>query len=335
MPEPERADASLPFAVLSPTHVSTSSMHVSPDDLKAAIRQLAAGIGYVRCGVTSAAPFDEFAQSIRSRALQFPESAQLYAPLANRCDPRRGKPWACSIIVCIRWYGRYYTHGELPSGIGRNYLFDRRHKGCPDSGMPRRMKQGLRELGLRVSAGGVPERWAAVRAGVGRFGRNCFVYAGEYGSWINIESFIVDAELPPDDPTPELACPETCGACLRSCPTAAIVAPLSMNYARCVAYLTYAAPHPVDPALWDRMEEWVYGCDRCQLVCPLNATAWKRLEHAAWIEPVIRLLAPESLSRMDDQTFRSQIHPLFWYIPETDVARWRRNAQRAQSCSSA
>jgi epoxyqueuosine reductase len=253
------------------------------EELAAAIRELALRAGYAACGIATAEPFAEFDRAVRDRIARFPEAAALYAPLLRRADPRAANPWARSLVVCARWYGKY----RLPPGptghIGRNYLCDRRHADSPDHEMPRKMTAGLRALGLRVRRGGLPDRWAAARAGVARFGRNGFAYSPG-GSWMNIESWATDAALPPDEPTPRPACPDGCRACMDACPTGALVEPCVLRMDRCVAYLTYGAAEPVAPELWEKMGPWIYGCDACQEVCPLNRGRWSEAQPLPWLE---------------------------------------------------
>jgi epoxyqueuosine reductase len=297
-------------------------------ELATRIKDLAARTGYVAAGIAAAAPFEAFERAVREHMARFPAAAALYARLLGRVDPRASNPWAKSILTCVRWYGKYRLPPGLAGHIGRHYLFDSRHADCPDHGMPAKMTEGLRALGLRVRRGGVPERWAGARCGVVRFGRNCFAFS-DRGSWINLESWLLDAELPPDAPTPGCACPEGCRACLDACPTGALCEPFVMRMDRCVAYLTYGAPEPVGDELWGEMGPWVYGCDACQEACPLNRGAWQETERAAWLEEAAPLLAPEALAAMDDATYRRLVHPHFWYIPKDGVDRWRRNARRA------
>lgn len=299
------------------------------DSLTNAIKTLALHTGYVACGITSAAPFDEFANALKDRVSRYPSCAPLYQDLSGRSNPRLHRPWAQSIVVCIRWFGKYYVDGTLPEAIARTYLFDRRQKLCPDNDMPRLMKAGLRSLGLKVARGGVPDRWAAVRAGVGQFGRNAFVYVKPYGSWINIEAFVVDAPLDYDNPALDSPCPEGCFACIKSCPTGALESAYRMRYDQCIAYLTYDIPEPIKPSLAARMGRWVYGCDECQLSCPLNKDAWRDMVRAEWLEPFLPYLDPQRLAISDDKTLLENVYPLFWYIGKDNIARWRRNAQRA------
>jgi epoxyqueuosine reductase len=297
--------------------------------LKESIKQLATEAGYVACGITGVEPFDHYLTALHALEQQFPESASLYTGMERRVDPRQSAPWAGSIVVAIRRYGRYRIPEGLGRHIGLNYLCDRRIPACPDTVMPKRMKEGLKTLGLRVKTGGVPARAAAVRAGVAGLARNGFVYREGCGSWVNVESWMIDAVVEPDVPAGPAPCPEGCRACEMACPTGALVAPGRVRMDCCAAYLTYGAPWPVVPELWQRMGPWIYGCDACQNACPLNKGCWDACEPAPWLEAVADRLTPEALATMDEATYREMIHPLFWYIEETGLARWHANAKRA------
>lgn len=300
-------------------------------ELKETIRQLALDCGYSDCGFTDAAPFHEFEQAVRKRMDTFPEAAHHYKGMLHRTDPKKKHPWVNSIIVCVLYYGKYRIPGELDGIIGKHYLFDRRYPECPDSAVPNKFKQALKDLGLRVKKGGVPDRWAGARAGVTRFARNNFAYSEKFGSWVNVEPWLVDAELPADEPASGSPCPDTCTACSSSCPTGALCGPYSMRMDHCIAYLTYSEKLPLDPELESRMGEWIYGCDVCQDVCPLNKDKWHSTTPASWLLESLDYLTPEVLAEMDLDTYRNIVHPLFWYISDDEdgLARWRNNAKRS------
>jgi epoxyqueuosine reductase len=302
--------------------------------LKEKIKALAAECGYNACGIAGLEPFEDYRAALQDRIHRFPEAAELYRELEGRVDPRAVAPWAGSIVVCVRRYGKYAVPEELVGHIGRNYLCDRRIKACPDHSMPKKMKAGLVGMGARVKTGGVPGRAAAVRAGVAGFGRNNFVYAEGCGSWINIESWLIDAELEPDLPSPPAPCPDGCQACRKACPTGALQAPYVMRQDRCIAYLTFEAPEPVAPELWGKMGSWVYGCDVCQQVCPLNQGKWARQESTPWLDEVLDRLTPAALAGMDQDTYEKIVYPLFGYIPKDNLARWQANARRAVEAGS-
>jgi epoxyqueuosine reductase len=198
--------------------------------------------------------------------------------------------------------------------------------------MPARLKAFLRSLGWRVKSGsGTSDRWAAARAGVARLGRNTFAYAEGCGSWINIECWRVDAALPPDPPTLDDPCPPGCRRCLQACPTGALCRAREIRIERCVAWLTYAAPWPVAPDLWRRMGKWIYGCDACQDVCPLNEGAGEEREPMPWLAVSAPYWQPERLAEMSDAEYREHVLPFFWYIPPDGAGRWRANARRSQA----
>lgn len=300
-------------------------------NLKDQIKSLAGELGYAACGITGVQPFEDYRTTLRSLAQRFPESADLCRRLERRAEPLGLNPWARSIIVCVRRYGKYAIPESVANHIGRNYLCDRRIPDCPDTSMPKRMKEGMAALGMRVRTGGVPSREAAVRAGVVQIGKNGFAYAAGCGSWINVEAWMVDAALEPDSPSGPAPCPEGCRACQDACRTKALAAPYVTRIHHCIAYLTYEAPEPIQPELWSKMGPWIYGCDDCQRVCPLNRGQWSREEPAPWLDKVADKLTPEALATMDQATYESVVHPLFGYIPLNNRARWNRNAERALS----
>lgn len=302
-------------------------------ELVVKIRELALRWSYVACGIARAERFREYEEALDERIRLFPETAPLYGALRSHADPFRDAPWARSIVVCLRWYGRYDLPEGLVGHIGRNYLADGRYPHNPDHAMPARMRDGLERLGLRTLDSKIPARLAAVKAGLVRIGRNGFAYSDRYGSWINVASWLVDVELPPDEPIVDCPCPPGCRACIDACPTGAIVRPYIMRWDRCVAYLTYRAPEPVAPELWERMGTWIYGCDRCQEVCPLNRGKWEKRDRAPWLEKAAAHLAPEALAEMDEATYREIVRPLFWYISPQDLHRWHANAKRALAAS--
>ncbi len=296
----------------------------------ALIRRAALALGYVRCGITTADPFPEFIEAIRRILARHPERAELYEGFLSRGDPRHNAPWARAIVVAVRRYGVYRLPAELVGRIGRNYLCDRRVPAHPEHSMPARMKAYLRSLGLRVKSGsGTSDRWAAARAGVVRLGRNTFAFAEGCGSWINIECWRVDAELPPDPPTPDDPCPPDCRRCLRACPTGALCRPREIRMERCIAWLTYAEPWPIAPELWRRMGTWIYGCDACQEACSLNEGMWEERLPLPWPEETVARWHPERLAEMSDEEYRAFVHPFFWYIAPEDAERWRANARRS------
>ncbi len=297
------------------------------------IKKIALDCGYSACGITGIELFQEFNQVLHERISRFPDVAQLYIPLIEKMDFHSSAPWAHSIIVCIRRYGKYIIPNGLDAYFGRYYLFDRRIPECPDHRIAIQFENSINKLKIRARRGGVPYRWAGARAGITRFGKNCFSYS-EHGSWIDFDAWLVDIELPADKPTMNSECPEKCRICIDACPTGALLEPFVMRRDRCIAHLTYEAPEPIAPDLWSKMGKWIYGCDVCQRVCPMNKGKWESIETAEWLEKISDFLSPKALSKMDKEPYVTNVHPYFWYIPADNLIRWHVNANRALQYSS-
>jgi epoxyqueuosine reductase len=251
-------------------------------------------------------------------------------------------PWAKSMVVGLRRYDRDYA---LPEGlgrlIGRYYLIDGRLKYSREYANWDALTEHLKTLDLQVAptTAFAPARWSAVRAGLGKFRNNNFVYTAK-GSWNVIDTWVVDKALdyePPVD-NPRLPCPEGCTECMKACPTGALSAPFTMDATRCISYLTYNSRYgPAElPAEEVRacMGEWVYGCDLCQLACPLNAKTWREgteLFPEPW--PLADIISLEKLAEMDQETYEQKVQPRFWYIGKQDIWQWKSNAVRAMANS--
>lgn len=293
------------------------------------IKEYAVSCGFTACGITAAGDFPEYSKALDDIVRTFPETGHLYRPMYRRAHLQKNFPWAKSIVVCIRNYGKYKLPAGIIGHIGRNYLCDSRVPENPDYFMIKRFTAFLKDAGMKVRKGGVPDRLAAAKAGVAQIGRNNFAYAESCGSWLNIATYIVDAELDYDKPSLGSPCPDGCDLCIGACPTGALSSPYMMRMDYCIAFLTYGAPLPINPGLAANMGRWIYGCDACQDACPLNRDKWQEKEELPHLNKISELLVPEALSSMDIDTYKNIVYPMFQYISADNIERWHNNAKRA------
>ncbi|MDE2787078.1 MAG: tRNA epoxyqueuosine(34) reductase QueG [Chloroflexota bacterium] len=193
-------------------------------------------------------------------------------------DPETLLPGARSIIS-LGW--NYYP-AEDPPASGAQGLIARYARGRDyHRVMKRRMRRMVLDLAERlgeqfaarwyVDDGPMLDRAAAARAGLGWFGKNGNILNPTYGSWLLLGQIITDLPLAADPPLAK-TCGQ-CSRCLPACPTDAIVAPYVVDNRRCISYLTIEHKGAIPIELRAPMGNWVFGCDICQEVCPVNRKA--------------------------------------------------------------
>ncbi|MFH1092184.1 MAG: 4Fe-4S double cluster binding domain-containing protein [Pseudomonadota bacterium] len=292
-------------------------------------------LGFEDAGFTGVEPFDLYLQEIDSRPEMYAWAMTEQFNVRRGAEPAKKHPWARSILVLIRNYHRQGFPPQLIGKIGRCYLVDERQEKKEEH---RRMVDYLHFLkseGLQYYVDGeLPARMAAARAGVVTYGRNNFVFAKRgllRASWLESIPILLDAEVEPDEPSIELGCPSWCkNACIAACPTHALYAPKKMNPHKCIAYNSYYGGGLTPLELREPMGTWVYGCDRCQEVCPRNQ-AWMHQDLPENIPLKQRAgdFTLETLLTMDQDHYVNRVWPLAFYISRKNRAKWQMNAARA------
>lgn len=119
------------------------------------------------------------------------------------------------------------------------------------------------------------ERFYAERAGIGFTGRNTLLISSNYGSWFLLGEILTTASFEESGPAggEHGGCPSGCRRCLDVCPTGALVAANRIDATRCISYLTIEHKGSIPVELRPKIGNWLFGCDLCQEVCPLNLRA--------------------------------------------------------------
>jgi epoxyqueuosine reductase len=119
-----------------------------------------------------------------------------------------------------------------------------------------------------VDTGPVMDKAWAVRSGIGWLGKHTNVINREIGSWFFIANFITNYEFDYSDQIPDFC--GTCTACIDACPTKAIIQEYVVDANKCISYLTIENKSEISAELKGKFDNWLFGCDICQDVCPWN-----------------------------------------------------------------
>ena len=246
------------------------------------VKSLALEIGFDRVGITGADPFvrDEAAavERVRSGLMDgLPWYTEERVRRMNR--PRLLLEGARSVVSLALSYNTGDPSDEAARSRGKvaRYAWGRDYHSLIKSRTRRFVRELPDVVGRSVRAryfvddGPMNDRAAAERSGVGWFGKNTNILTPTHGSWVFLAEVVTDLQLRPDPPLKK-----TCGECVRcipACPTDAIVAPFVIDNRKCISFLTIELRGSIPRDLRPLMGDWVFGCDICQEVCPVNRKA--------------------------------------------------------------
>ncbi|MFO7153002.1 MAG: tRNA epoxyqueuosine(34) reductase QueG [Bacillota bacterium] len=242
---------------------------------KEQIRYFAKRIGFDKIGFASAEPFWDEKEFLMER-----KKAGLFLPFEEsdielRCHPERHLAGAKTIICfAISYYfEKPEDPEESPEPLG---IISRYASRCDYHDVLFQKLKLVADFihsmwGARskifVDSGGLLERAAARRAGIGWIGQNTCLFTEEFGSWVFLGELLTDLEIEPDLPCRSLC--DNCGRCIKACPTGALEKPYRLNPSRCLSYITQMrGTIPEDFRKFLGMR--IFGCDICQEACPKN-----------------------------------------------------------------
>ena len=153
-----------------------------------------------------------------------------------------------------------------------------------------------------VDAAPVMERQWAQRAGLGWIGKNSLLLNRQMGSFFFLAELIIDLEVTPDSPIAKDYC-GTCTTCIDACPTDAIVQPEVIDASKCISYLTIELKDAIPNEFAGKMENWVFGCDICQDVCPWNRFSRAHQEPAFLPKDELSQFTNREWTELTEETF--------------------------------
>ena len=262
------------------------------------IKAKATELGFLHVGITKAEHMDDEARKLESwlnKGYQG-EMAYMDRHFEKRVDPSKLVPNAKSVIsLSFNYYSpKKQEHSTSPKissyAYGRDY-----HKV---------VKSRLKKLFLSiqdrfgqiegryfVDSAPVLERDLAKRAGLGWIGKNTMLIHPKMGSFFFLAEVILDMDLEFDAPMKDYC--GSCTKCIDACPTDAISENgYIMDGSRCISYLTIELKNAIPDEFEGKMDNWMFGCDICQDVCPWNRFSKPHQEED--FEPLVDLLSMKS-----------------------------------------
>ncbi len=168
-----------------------------------------------------------------------------------------------------------------------------------------------------TDTGPLLEKELAQRAGLGWIGKNTILITEEFGSWVFLGEILVDIELTPDDPAKNKC--GNCDICISSCPNKAFIEPYALDTEKCTAFQTVKKKGDLPFWFPNKNNDYIFGCDFCQEVCPFNKNA--NLTKTEEFLPDKRLINPslEYLQNLSKEEFNMLFlnTPVKWAGRET------------------
>jgi epoxyqueuosine reductase len=240
------------------------------------LKKAAARLGFDYCGIARAELLTADAKRLESwLAKGFHGSMQYMEQHFDlRIDPTRLVPGAKSVITLLMNYApavkqlpdapkiAAYAHGKDYHEVIRAKLRELLHLLRADAG-------DINGRGFVDSAPVLERSWAQ-RSGLGWVGKNGNLINKQMGSFFFIATLVTDFELDYDNPMAKDFC-GSCTKCIDSCPTDAILPGKTINGSKCISYFTIELKDQLIPDnMKGKFDDWMFGCDICQDVCPWN-----------------------------------------------------------------
>jgi epoxyqueuosine reductase len=279
------------------------------------IKSRAIELGFSGCGITEAG----YLQGEKDRLENWLEKGYhgemhyMTVNVEKRLDPAQLVPGAKSVIVLLM---NYFPEEILPDEGNykiAKYAYGKDYHDIIKGKLHRLIKElseyaGPFQARAFTDSAPVLERAWAEKAGLGWIGKNTCLIHPKIGSFAFIAAIITDLELESDNNHINDLC-GGCTRCIDYCPTGAIIAPRILDSRKCISYLTIEYRGELPQAEKEQFDDWIFGCDICQDVCPWNKKSQSHNEDAFKPLPELKEMSRErwhSLTREDfNRLFKS------------------------------
>ncbi|HVI48385.1 MAG TPA: tRNA epoxyqueuosine(34) reductase QueG [Chitinophaga sp.] len=274
------------------------------------IKQLSRELGFDYCGIAKAVQLEDDARRLETWLSKGMHGTMQYMEnhFDKRIDPRKLVDGARSVITLLfNYFPEKQQQPDMPKvakyAYGHDYheVIRARLKT-----MLQRMQEQIGEVQGRgfVDSAPVLERSWAQRSGLGWIGKNGNIIHKGAGSFFFIATLITDLELEYDGPVGDYC--GSCTRCLDACPTGALVAPGVVDGSRCISYFTIELKDMLIPdKMKGQFDNWMFGCDTCQDVCPWNRFAKAHQEPEFTPIPAILNFNTQDWEDLTEEAFKN------------------------------
>jgi epoxyqueuosine reductase len=274
----------------------------------ALVKDIAQQLGFMACGISKAGFLEDEAPRLESWLNQNHHGQMGYmaSNFDKRLDPRKLVPGAKSVVSLAYNYfpDQTPTEKEAPKiaryAYGKDY-----HRVIKDKlfTFMHHIQEQIGKVGGRVFVDSAPvleKAWAA-KSGLGWVGKNTNLIRKQNGSYFFIAELILDLELEADGAVTDHC--GSCTACLDACPTDAFVAPYQLDASKCISYFTIELKDAIPTEVKDKFENWAFGCDICQEVCPWNRFSHPHQEPDFRPEPELMNMTQSDWNEVTEEVF--------------------------------
>lgn len=273
------------------------------------IKASAIDLGFSFCGIAKAEFLEEEAPRLEEWLKRGYQGKMGYLDnhFDKRLDPTLLVPGAKSVVSLIY---NYYPKKDLAQddnlkiakyAYGEDYHFVVKEK-------LKTLISGIQEKVGDVSgrafvdSAPVMERAWAQKSGLGWIGKNSLLLNRGVGSFFFLAELILNLELDYDSPVKDYC--GTCTACMDACPTDAIPEPYVVDGSKCISYFTIELKEEIPTAVKGQFENWIFGCDICQDVCPWNRFSSPHTEPRFDPHPTLSNLKKEEWQEISEDVFK-------------------------------
>lgn len=273
------------------------------------IKNLAVSLGFDHCGIAKVAYLDEDAKRLESWLTNSLHGNMKYMEnyFDLRVDPAKLVPGAKSVITLLK---NYFPSEQRVNELNiSKYAWGKDYHEVIKAQLKiflSRIHETIGEVNGRgfVDSAPVLERTWAQRSGLGWIGKNGNMITKHSGSFFFIATLIVDLELDYDDPFAKDYC-GSCTKCVDACPTGAILDDKVVDGSKCISYFTIELKDALIPGeMSGKFNNWMFGCDVCQDVCPWNRFSKPHNEPGFTPLPEILNLSTKEWELLTEESFK-------------------------------